>query len=440
MFMSKWTPSARGRLDHIFCLSLLLLTTAARVVTAQQPGSTSSPWTYSRCDTRYGPDYWADITASASTVNAPAPFAACTAGYNGSPARQSPIDLSQVPADGRLQPLFFAKFVSQLTAIHDGRMIRWFAEREGSMFGTLPSSQVPAANAAEVKFTARFLFAEIHSPSEHTFGGAARAVEMHFIHAVSESTDPAALPLSSHVIVAVTFTTAAYATHDTWNVALSAGLAAKSPRNGLATTTVNATVNVDILGFMPASRDYITYSGTWSYPPCSNALWFVMSEPATVSYEQLTMIRAALGVSTTNDVNVCSPTANTRPTRKGDSRRSSTDGQSSSSVSSTTDRTTSVVRFVDVGTIALDTCGASDDLVFGTEADSSSGPTSVAATTGIAALVFSSISILLTAAVLVIDLRAASRAGLVAGRPSTYLAPTGDEVQEQPTATPAEVS
>jgi carbonic anhydrase len=51
---------------------------------------------------------------------------------------------------------------------------------------------------------------------------------------------------------------------------------------------VTATGTMDMNGILPARRDYYTYMGSLTTPPCSEGvLWMVMKEPVSVSQEQI---------------------------------------------------------------------------------------------------------------------------------------------------------
>ena len=52
--------------------------------------------------------------------------------------------------------------------------------------------------------------------------------------------------------------------------------------------TVTPAGALDMNGILPARRDYYTYMGSLTTPPCSEGvLWMVMKEPVTVSQEQI---------------------------------------------------------------------------------------------------------------------------------------------------------
>jgi carbonic anhydrase len=54
-----------------------------------------------------------------------------------------------------------------------------------------------------------------------------------------------------------------------------------------------AGVAVDASALLPAHREYYSYSGSLTTPPCSEGVsWFVMAEPLEVSAEQIEAFRA----------------------------------------------------------------------------------------------------------------------------------------------------
>ena len=109
-----------------------------------------------------------------------------------------------------------------------------------------------------------------HTPSEHTIEGEAAAMEVHFVHA-NEDEELAV------VGVMMTVGEADPAIASIWE-----NIPAEEGVNTAEGDMINA---ADLL---PSDTTYFNYAGSLTTPPCSEEVkWHVLSEPITVSAEQV---------------------------------------------------------------------------------------------------------------------------------------------------------
>lgn len=114
-----------------------------------------------------------------------------------------------------------------------------------------------------------------HSPGEERFSGKASPLDMHLVHADADG---------KLLVVAVQFVTGEA------NPVLDAILNQMPAKPG-DEKTVDA-VQIDPSGLLPAKRDYYTYSGSLTTPPCSEGVtWVELKQPVTISPRQLEAMR-----------------------------------------------------------------------------------------------------------------------------------------------------
>jgi carbonic anhydrase len=197
-----------------------------------------SAWGY---DGPGGPADWGKL--------APA-FAKCASG-----ARQSPIDIRDgIPVE--LEPIRFSYQPSQFAVIDNGHTVQ---------------VNVAPGNFIEVMGRSYQLQQfHFHRPSEERIAGRQSAMVVHLVHKDGEG-HPAVLAVllepgaAQSVIQAV------------WNnLPLEKG------------QELAARVRIDPAQLLPAERGYFTYMGSFTTPPCSEGvLWMVMKNPVPISPEQL---------------------------------------------------------------------------------------------------------------------------------------------------------
>jgi carbonic anhydrase len=210
-------------------------------VLSKAPGSVPAGKSAWRYDGPGGPADWARL--------APA-FAKCASG-----ARQSPIDIR----DGiqvELEPIGFSYQPSHFSVIDNGHTVQ---------------VNVAPGNFIEVMGRSYQLQQfHFHRPSEERIAGRQSAMVVHLVHKDGEG-HPAVLAVllepgaAQSVIQAV------------WNnLPLEKG------------QELAARVSIDPAQLLPAERGYFTYMGSFTTPPCSEGvLWMVMKKPVSISPEQL---------------------------------------------------------------------------------------------------------------------------------------------------------
>lgn len=211
----------------------------AAAIEAAKPKN-GTHWTY---DGEFGPQNWSKINAA---------WAACNTG-----SRQSPIDLRDgIKVD--LEQINFEYVPSGFNEIDNGHTIQ--VNVSGGNFLTV------GGTTYELQ---QFHF---HRPGEERING--RGTEM-VVHLVHKSYDG--------------------------KIAILAVLLERGEANPLIQTvwnnlplekhtTVTPSIVLDVNEILPARRDYFTYMGSLSEPPCTeNVLWLVMKQPMTASPQQMAL-------------------------------------------------------------------------------------------------------------------------------------------------------
>lgn len=212
---------------------------AAAAVEAAKPKN-GTHWTY---EGEFGPENWSKINTA---------WASCNTG-----SRQSPIDLR----DGMkvdLEQINFDYHPSSFNEIDNGHTIQ--VNVAGGNFLTV------GGTTYELQ---QFHF---HRPGEERING--RGTEM-VVHLVHKSYD------NKIAILAVLLERG------------EANPMIQTVWNNLPLekhTTVTPSIVLDVNEILPARRDYFTYMGSLSEPPCTeNVLWLVMKQPMTASPQQMAL-------------------------------------------------------------------------------------------------------------------------------------------------------
>jgi len=212
---------------------------AAVAVEAARPKN-GTHWSY---EGEFGPENWSKINTA---------WAACNTG-----SRQSPIDLRDgIKVD--LEQVAFDYHPSSFNEIDNGHTVQ--VNVAGGNFLTV------GGTTYELQ---QFHF---HRPGEERING--RGTEM-VVHMVHKSYDNKIAVLA----VLLERGEANSLIQTVWN---------NLPLEKL--TTVTPSIVLDVNEILPARRDYFTYMGSLSEPPCTeNVLWIVMKQPMTASPQQMAL-------------------------------------------------------------------------------------------------------------------------------------------------------
>lgn len=190
-----------------------------------------------------GPKYWADLNYK---------YKACRTGKE-----QSPIDLSSgyaVQDDYRLN-FAYKETPAQIQQIASHLIVDY---KDGShiTLGTEPDQ----------KYSLKELM--VHTPSEHTVNGRHLDMEFQFIHQ-SEN--------GSKAIVSVFAKKGA--NHPTIEKIAEHFPGHQGDRNAIE--------DVNVQSLLPSNRNYFSYKGSLTHPPCKEGvMWYVMRTPIEVSTKQ----------------------------------------------------------------------------------------------------------------------------------------------------------
>ena len=219
-------------------------------------GPGASHWSY---EGEEGPSHWGELNDE---------YVMCSLGSN-----QSPIDLvADVTAE--LPELEF-EYYSQsiIDVVNNGHTIQQNV-KPGS-FLKIPRQGV----STELK---QFHF---HSPSEHTVDGNSFAMEMHFVH-IDEN--------GAILVVGVLID------EGDENPVLKQ-LWSFMPEN--AGETSEQAIGIEETNLLPPTREYFTYGGSLTTPPCSEGVkWVVLKTPIEASAEQIVAFKKRMGPITNRPV------------------------------------------------------------------------------------------------------------------------------------------
>jgi len=205
----------------------------ARIAAAQQ-----EHWDYQGAA---GPDHWNEL-GPADRV--------CASGD-----QQSPIDIV-APIPAQLGPVVFGWTTRPTTIVNNGHTIR---------LDFTPGSTLQTSSG---RYTlAQFHF---HHPAEHLISGKRSAMELHFVHTISDRNAavvgilivPGKSNATFHKIVQTMPT---------------------SPGS-----SVNADPGIDPNGLLPATHDYFRYEGSLTTPPCDEVVeWSLLRTPLEVAEDDI---------------------------------------------------------------------------------------------------------------------------------------------------------
>ncbi|EFJ47770.1 hypothetical protein VOLCADRAFT_109791 [Volvox carteri f. nagariensis] len=152
-----------------------------------------------------------------------------------------------------------------------------------SVLGMTETDQATTVKATPLQF-------HFHTVSEHLVGGKHYPLELHIVHRV---TDLPACTAGCFSVTGVLFEL----TQSEDNPFLEAIWAALPMREGAINyLPPDAEVRLEELLPPPSSREYVTYEGSLTTPPCSEGLlWHVMLKPQKISMAQWTKYKTAVG-------------------------------------------------------------------------------------------------------------------------------------------------
>ena len=227
---------------RVTCLTLFALYSTfgmAKPTFAQEKPAHNAHWAYSGPN---GPSHWRDLESD---------FAACETGKH-----QSPIDITNARRDSALPPMQFDYKPSRLRIINNGHTIRVnYAPGSSITFDgkTFPLTQF-----------------HFHRPSEEEIAGKKFDMVIHLVHEGSAGT----------AVVAVLVKSGGE------NPAIQKLWANLPKTEGKEEEVANLTFNAADL--LPADRNYYTFEGSLTTPPCTEGVeWFVLKTAIEISAPQI---------------------------------------------------------------------------------------------------------------------------------------------------------
>jgi carbonic anhydrase len=218
-------------------------------------GEGAPHWTY---EGEEGPEHWGELAEE---------FRMCAEGKN-----QSPIDLV-ADVHTELPELEFEYYSTDINEINNGHTIQQNIK---------PGSFLRIPDRGVVSELKQFHF---HSPSEHRVNGRSYAMEMHFVHAGEDG---------SLTVVGVLV-------EEGEEHPVLKKLWAFMPEN-VGDTSVEP-IGIEDTNLLPPTRDYFTYGGSLTTPPCSEGVkWVVLKTPVEASTEQIAIFKDRVGPATNRPV------------------------------------------------------------------------------------------------------------------------------------------
>jgi carbonic anhydrase len=218
---------------------ILFCTFALAVSCSAQEHPPEHAWDYAEA---LGPSRWGDLKPE---------FATCKNGHN-----QAPIDIRN-PVKAALPPIHFEYKPSQLHIIDNGHTI---------MVNYSPGSFI---SVGEKKYALKQF--HFHRPSEEKINGNSFEMTVHLVHADDDG---------KLAVVAVLLQKGegSALVHELWN-----HLPKEKDKE-----EIFENVQIDLSQILPSDRDYYTFSGSLTTPPCSeDVVWYVLKHPTTVSAEEI---------------------------------------------------------------------------------------------------------------------------------------------------------
>lgn len=228
----------------VLASSLLIFNSSCKDDDKTLPSCTGIEYEYSGAD---GPDHWKDLCIDYITCGG---------------ASQSPVNITGITEDATLTNIPQTYSASETHIVNKGHTIQFNYDAGSSI----------TVNG----LTYNLLQFHTHTPSEHNVTGVSYPLELHFVHKNDATGNLAVMGVFvkeglENPVLANFIDHLPTVKDSTYNVA----------------TTFNAT------NLFPADKDYYTYSGSLTTPPCSEIVtWIVMEHPIEASLQQIEAFEA----------------------------------------------------------------------------------------------------------------------------------------------------
>lgn len=233
--------------------AICVLAAAASVFSASLPAAEAT-WNHDPASD-IGPDFWGTLAFPYATCGGGDPFVQVG-------KKQAPIDIAKVDTIATTLPKIRFTYLPTPFVV----------ENTGHDVG-VPYTPGSTIGVADQRYG--LLQLHVHAPSEHTVDGRSAAAEFHLVHR-DNLLDLAVVGVRVDVGSPV-------------NPAIDKILLNASTKSG---EQVVLTGLFDANDILPERRDYYTYSGSLTTPPCSEGVrWFVLKEPVFVSQEAVDHLR-----------------------------------------------------------------------------------------------------------------------------------------------------
>ena len=233
----------------------LVISLGALIFSSAQAAESEAHWSYAGDD---GPEHWGELSDE---------FLRCKDGQN-----QSPVDLV-ADFHVELPELVFEYHGTPIRETNNGHTIR--LDSAPGNFLAIP----------EKGWRFELQQGHFHSPSEHTVNGEHYPMEIHLVHTDGEG---------QLVVVGVMVVEGEEdeMLNKIWSfMPEQVGETRESP------------ISVFEAGVLPPTREYFSYDGSLTTPPCSEGVsWIVLREPLTASMEQVDRFKQRVGEATNRPV------------------------------------------------------------------------------------------------------------------------------------------
>ncbi|MGA2351127.1 MAG: carbonic anhydrase family protein [Terracidiphilus sp.] len=224
----------------------------ATVAAAQSTDPNTAPWSYQG---KSGPLVWGKLDPA---------YKACSQAHE-----QSPLDIRGARLNKALQPIEFHYIAGPITLVNNGNTIVAHVDAGSYIV------------AGGVRYDlVEFLF---HHPGEEAVKGKVTDMSVQLVHKSADG---------KLAIVAVRLAEEMGSPN-----AVLATLWPHLPRTAGASEKVDEMVSAG--GLLPADRGYWTYTGSLTYPPCTEGVrWFVFEQELTLSRDQLRVFASLFRMNT----------------------------------------------------------------------------------------------------------------------------------------------